>query len=115
VTGSEVSFVAVDAGPHAERAQAHLQELANQLLPPGLAEKLVVRVGVPYHEIVEAAGELQADLIVITTHGHTGLKHVLLGSTAEWVVRHAPCPVLTVRRRDSSREQRLKPKDWKAP
>jgi nucleotide-binding universal stress UspA family protein len=93
VTGSEVSFVAVDARPHVERAQAHLQLLANQLLPAGLVDKLVVRVGVPYHEIVQAAGELQADLLVITTHGHTGLKHVYLGGTAEWVVRHAPwCP-----------------------
>jgi len=40
------------------------------------------------------------DLIVIATHGYTGLKHVLLGSTAERVVRHAPCPVLTVRERE---------------
>ena len=40
---------------------------------------------------------LNTDLIVLTTHGYTGLKHVLLGSTAERVVRHAACPVLTVR------------------
>jgi len=59
--------------------------------------KRQVRVGVPYMEIVEAARETKSDLIVIPTHGHTGLKHYLLGGTAERVVRHAGCPVLVVR------------------
>jgi nucleotide-binding universal stress UspA family protein len=58
---------------------------------------VLTRLGRPYVEITEAARELGADLIILGTHGHTGLKHVLLGSTAERVVRHAPCPVLTVR------------------
>jgi universal stress protein A len=40
---------------------------------------------------------LKADMIIMATHGYTGLKHTLLGSTAERVVRHARCPVLTVR------------------
>lgn len=57
----------------------------------------LVREGAPFHEIVEAAREIDADLIVMATHGHTGIKHLLLGSTAEKVVRYAPCPVLTVR------------------
>ena len=57
----------------------------------------LLRFGRPYLEITEAAGEVGADLIVLTTHGYTGLKHVVLGSTAERVVRHAPCPVLVVR------------------
>jgi universal stress protein A len=57
----------------------------------------LIRLGQPYHEITIAAKELNIDLIIITTHGHTGLKHALLGSTAERVVRHAPCPVLTLR------------------
>jgi nucleotide-binding universal stress UspA family protein len=56
-----------------------------------------VRQGVPYHEISRAATELKADLICLATHGYTGLKHVFMGSTAERVVRHAPCPVLVVR------------------
>jgi len=59
-----------------------------------------VRMGVPWHEITAAANESAADLIIISTHGHTGLKHVLVGSTAERVVRHAPCPVLVVRERE---------------
>jgi nucleotide-binding universal stress UspA family protein len=51
----------------------------------------------PYHAILTAAEEGQFDLIVMGTHGRTGLSHVLLGSVAEKVVRHARCPVLTVR------------------
>ena len=57
----------------------------------------LVRGGYPTGEIIDVAKSLPADLIVISTHGRTGLKHVLLGSVAEHVVRHAPCPVLVVR------------------
>ena len=59
-----------------------------------------IRVGVPSHEIVEAAREADADLIVIATHGYTGWKHFCIGSTAERVVRAAPCPVLVVREKE---------------
>jgi universal stress protein A len=68
------------------------------------AEKLVRRSvtaanveGVPWDQIVKYAHEHQSDLIVVGTHGRTGLKHVLIGSVAERVVRHAACPVLVVR------------------
>lgn len=53
--------------------------------------------GRPYQEICRLAGEIDADLIVLPTHGYTGLKHVVLGSTAERVVRFSPCPVLVLR------------------
>lgn len=53
--------------------------------------------GTPYNEIVKEAAEGNFDMIIIGTHGRTGLEHVLFGSTAEKVVRKAPCPVLTVR------------------
>ncbi|MBI3848851.1 MAG: universal stress protein [Verrucomicrobia bacterium] len=56
-----------------------------------------VRVGKAFLEIATLASTQDIDLIVIATRGHTGLKHVLLGSTAEKVVCHAPCPVLVVR------------------
>ncbi len=59
-----------------------------------------VRIGSPPNEIVAAAKELESDLIIISTHGHTGFKHMFLGSTAEAVVRQAPCPVLVVRERE---------------
>lgn len=55
-----------------------------------------VRTGIPFLEIIRYAKEQDVDLIVLGTHGRTGLVHVLLGSVAEKVVRKAPCPVLTV-------------------
>lgn len=57
----------------------------------------LVRMGRAQSEIPDTAKAIGADLIVLGTHGYSGLKHVLLGGTAERVVRHAPCPVLTVR------------------
>lgn len=59
-------------------------------------EKMIVR-GVPFVEIIKTAKDRSADLIVIGTHGRTGIDHMLFGSTAEKVVRKAACPVLTVR------------------
>jgi len=59
-----------------------------------------VRSGQPAFEIIEAAKVLPADLIIMSTHGRTGLKHVFLGSVTEHVVRQAPCPVLVVRDRE---------------
>jgi nucleotide-binding universal stress UspA family protein len=59
--------------------------------------RIEVRHGSPAREIVNAAKGLHADLIVMSTHGRTGLKHALLGSVAEKVVRHATIPVLTVK------------------
>jgi len=59
-------------------------------------EKMVV-IGVPFAEIIRTAREKNADLIVIGTHGRTGVDHMLFGSTAEKVVRKSSCPVLSVR------------------
>jgi universal stress protein A len=56
-----------------------------------------VREGSPFYEVIRFAKEVDIDLIVMGTHGRTGLVHVLLGSVTEKVVRKAPCPVLTVR------------------
>jgi universal stress protein A len=64
---------------------------------PKIIEKTLVRHGRAFNEIVHAAKSLKVDLIVISTHGYTGLKRAFLGSTAERVVRHASCPVLVVR------------------
>ncbi len=60
----------------------------------------LVQSGAPAEAIIGAAKKLPADMIVIATHGRTGLKHVLLGSVAEHVVRKAPCPVLVVREQE---------------
>lgn len=84
-----------------ERVKARLDQLCRrQKLMPDLVERSIVRTGNAFQEICEAAGSLKVDLIVIATRGHTGLKHAWLGSTAERVVRHAPCPVLVVRERE---------------
>jgi universal stress protein A len=60
----------------------------------------IVRTGDPQVEIIRVARQRGIDLIVLSTHGRTGLSRVLLGSTAEKVVRHAPCPVLVVRQQE---------------
>jgi len=62
--------------------------------------KSILRTGIATHEIVEAAKDLDVDLIVIATHGFTGWKHFAIGSTAERVARAAPCPVLVVREKE---------------
>ena len=61
---------------------------------PRFIRETLVKEGISYQEIVDTAKALKMDLIIIATHGRTGLAHVLLGSTTEKVVRHAPCPVL---------------------
>jgi nucleotide-binding universal stress UspA family protein len=53
--------------------------------------------GIPYEEIIRKAKENDASLIVLGTHGRTGLDHIIFGSTAERVVRSSPCPVLSIR------------------
>ena len=62
--------------------------------PPVVRE---VRVGTAFMEIIEYARETDIDMIVIGTHGRSGLMHVLMGSVAERIVRKGPCPVLTVK------------------
>jgi universal stress protein A len=72
-----------------------------QMLPEARSSKVGVArrvvAGVPYRKIVEVAEEEKSDLIVMTTHGRTGLGHLVMGSVAEKIVRTAPCPVLTIR------------------
>ena len=74
-----------------------LEAFARDEIRRQVPTETLLRVGQPVNEIVLAAKKLEIDLIILSTHGHTGLKHVFLGSTSENVVRYAPCPVLTVR------------------
>jgi universal stress protein A len=78
-------------------AQAHLRRLEKQVAGPHLRMHTVLTEGVPFHQIIRAAKRLRCDLIVMATHGRTGLAHAIMGSVAENVLRRAPCPVLTVR------------------
>jgi universal stress protein A len=74
-----------------------LDTLAKKTIEPELLNDVIVQLGAPFEVITNVARDAKADLIIITTHGHTGLRHVFMGSTAERVVRHAPCPVFVVR------------------
>ncbi len=80
-----------------ERARDELSNLAKAEIGDSLEYEIIVKTGKPFAEINETASEIDADLIIIATHGHTGVEHLLFGSTAEKVVRKAPCPVLTLR------------------
>jgi universal stress protein A len=78
-------------------AQRQLGRLEKQVKGPNLRVHTVLSEGVPFFQILRAAKRLRCDLIVLATHGRTGLAHAIMGSVAENVVRRAPCPVLTVR------------------
>jgi nucleotide-binding universal stress UspA family protein len=73
-----------------------LTERASALGAQGITARWLLKIGAPWQEIVRAATDEHADMIVMGTHGRTGLDRLLLGSVAERVVRHAPCPVVTV-------------------
>lgn len=82
-----------------DRTRQELKTACNEV-SQGLVDRVYghVRTGRPAREIAELSAQLGADLIVVGTHGRTGVSRALLGSVAEEVVRHAPCDVLTVRR-----------------
>ena len=79
------------------RLMRRLRRIALKYRTPGNVHTLDPREGVAYEEICATAREIKTDLIVIATHGYTGYKRMFLGSTAERVVQHSPCPVLVVR------------------
>ncbi len=83
-----------------KRGKQQLDALIEKEVPADLRARSIVRAGKPFVEIIHVAQEEEADLIIIATHGHSGLEHVLFGSTAEKVVRKADCPVLSVRAGD---------------
>lgn len=80
-----------------DRAQTELADFAVKYLKASVPMQVKVAVGTPAEEILRVASEEKVDLIVMGTHGRTGLRHLLLGSVGEEVTRHAPCPVFTVR------------------
>jgi nucleotide-binding universal stress UspA family protein len=90
--------LAADAWERAERerAEAAVGE-AIDALPDDVATTGVVREGIPKTEVLDYVADADVDLVVMGTHGRTGLDHYLIGSVTERVVRNAPVPVLTVR------------------
>jgi universal stress protein A len=81
--------------------QTHVDDELLSLIKNDIRGQVVshkaVRTGKPFYEINQYAQERDIDLIIIATHGHSGMEHILFGSTAEKVIRKAPCPVLVVR------------------
>ncbi len=77
-------------------AEQEMQKFVSEHLG-GIETEQAVVVGTPYEEIFKSIEENRIDIVVMGTHGRTGIDRVLFGSTASRVVRRAPCPVLTVR------------------
>lgn len=83
-----------------EEARRIVGEVADGANNVGVGVETRIVTGFPVEEILRVGKELQADLIIMGTHGRTGIAHALLGSVAEKVVRRAPCPVLTIHREE---------------
>ncbi len=92
----QITFPAADLDLN-ERAKNELENLMKTEIGDSLSAESIIKTGKPFVEINDTAAEIDADLIIIATHGHTGVEHLLFGSTAEKVVRKAPCPVLSLR------------------
>lgn len=91
-----IDYASIEAEQRAS-GDKQLARLAGNEVRGEVSTDTIVGTGSPALEIIDVAKRLPADLIVISTHGRTGLKHVFLGSVVEHVVRRAPCPVLVVR------------------
>jgi nucleotide-binding universal stress UspA family protein len=76
---------------------AAIKEQLDQMIPPELSVETTVRQNIPISGILEVAQEINADLIITTTHGYTGLAQLFKGATVSSIVNQAPCPVLVVR------------------
>jgi nucleotide-binding universal stress UspA family protein len=106
--GAKLTLVhVVEAPAHAKDASfptlvssdkfAAIKEQLDELIPPELSVETTVRQNVPFSGILEVAQEINADLIITTTHGYTGLAQLFKGATVSNIVNQAPCPVLVLR------------------
>ena len=80
-----------------DKATERLEEITKSHIANGVPTRYKICFGQAYDQIIKVADEENIDLIVMATHGHAGLKHMLLGSTTERVVRAAKCAVLTMK------------------
>jgi universal stress protein A len=81
----------------ADKGERELHALIQSEIGNRCEASAAVRTGKPHQEILMEADEQDVDLIIVATHGHTGVEHMLFGSTAERLVRNARCPVITIR------------------
>ena len=96
-----------DCAIYRPRAGEELLCQRKSLAPAEMQTQTFLKVGDPSQQIVATARQWGADLIVLGTHGRAGIEHMLLGSTAESVVRQADCPVLTIGHDPADRAVRL--------
>jgi nucleotide-binding universal stress UspA family protein len=99
----------LESGDAIERLNEELTGIHRKHVPAFCPENCHIRAGRPYEQIIQLAREIHSDLIALSTRGHSGLKHLLLGSTAERVVRNAPCPVLVARKQKGKSKARREP------
>jgi nucleotide-binding universal stress UspA family protein len=92
----QIGFPNVEEELHT-RGSVELERLIETEIAGKVHARKIVRTGKPFYEINQYALEENMSLIIIATHGHSGMEHILFGSTAEKVVRRAACPVLVVR------------------
>ena len=100
-SGTEADVFAVPSAYYSKDLMGilheRLTEMANRVRKQDVEVETILTMGVPFVEIVRLAKRKDIGLIVIATHGRSGLSHLVIGSTAERVVRKAPCPVLSVK------------------
>jgi len=104
------AYEGIDIGVYRERLEEDSKLQMERLIreTPDLGDinlKTKTRNGVPYMEIIDEAKESETDLIILATHGRSGLSHFLMGSVAEKIVRNSPCPVLTMKMPDFKFEE----------
>ena len=99
---SPVGNIAILLDELQRTGRQQLERIATDLHKHRVKTQTLLQIGTPYEVIVATAKKLRVDLIIMATHGRTGLSHVFMGSVAERVVRSAACPVLTVRGHEST-------------
>lgn len=87
-----------------DEATGRLRDYLDTRLDPDIPHEVMVETGTPSDLIIERARKADVDMVVMGTHGETGLSRILLGSVTEQVVRNAPKPVLTIRQRNEEKE-----------
>lgn len=83
-----------------KKGEGELHAMIDDMIKGQVPATAVVKTGLPFVEVTTYAAENDIDLIIVATHGHTGVEHILFGSTAEKIIRKAPCPVLVVRQKE---------------